>query len=421
MSALVGEVLRWGVPALVVVVIAGILVVAVVWAIRAARRSPRARAAAEAARTKAGSDLVRLDDAVAELDLEVGLSGALYGGDAPTSLRRARMTAQHVRDDAFEVFRTISDDHGLLPAEVQRRARIISTRVTEAMAAITHASVEHEAWMQANTSAADQVAAARRRLADLREQMGDPDALLAQLRTRYDESEWVDAAAAAAAASTHVSEAGALLDRAAASAGDPSRSALSDLALAERRIRAAQGEVRRLDDVHGFITQAVQSLPDEFAAARTALRQAMTVRESLEPDAAERLGEAIREADSALTRWEGDAARRPTAAVDGVARVRDRLDLALGDARTAQQRLRGARTALTGTIAAAQSAVSRAEASVTGAGADARVRMASAREELADARRLPDPVEALDAARRAMRHAEDAQALATYDRMSSGR
>ncbi|WEG08996.1 hypothetical protein PU630_00080 [Microbacterium horticulturae] len=421
MSELVGEILRWGVPALVVVVIAGILVVAVAWAVRAARRSPRAKAAADAARATAGSELVRLDDAVAELDLEVGLSGALYGGDAPTSLRRARMTAQHVRDDAFEVFRTISDDPTLLPVEVQRRARLISARVTEAMAAITHASGEHEAWMQANTSAADQVAAARRRLADLREQMGDPDALVAQLRSEYDESEWGDAAAAAAAASHHAAEASALLDRAAASAGDPSRSALSDLALAERRIRSAQIEARRLDEVHGFIAQAVQSLPDEFAAVRAALRQAMTVREGLEPTAAERLGDAIREAESALTRWEKDAARRPTQAVDGVARLRDRLDLALGDARTSQQRLRGARTALTGTIAAAQSAVARAEASAAGAGADARVRLASARDELADARRLPDPVEALDAARRAMRHAEDAQALATYDRMTSGR
>jgi hypothetical protein len=251
--------------------------------------------------------------------------------------------------------------------------------------------------------------------------MGDPAALLAELRERYDEAEWKDAAAAAAAATSHVDEAEKLLVRAATSADDPSRSALSDLALAERRLRSAQNEARRFEDVHGFIAQAVHSLPGELDAARGAVRQAMAVREQLDADAAERLGAAIRDAQSSLTECERDAARRPTAAVEAIARLRDRLDLALGDARTAQQRLRSARTALTGTIAAAQTAVARAEASVTGFGADARVRLASAREELATARQLPDPVEALDAARRAMRNAEDAQALAAYDRMASGR
>ncbi|UUT34357.1 hypothetical protein [Microbacterium elymi] len=216
----------------------------------------------------------------------------------------------------------------------------------------------------------------------------------------------------------HADEAAELLDRAAASAHDPSRSALSDLALAERRIRSAQSETRRMEEVHRLIRQASAALPDEFDATRGAIRQALTVRESLEPDASARLGGAIDEAQGALAALESDAARHPTAAVESIARLRDRLDLALGDARTAQQRLRGARTALPGTIAAAQNAVARAEASVPGTGADARARLIGAQEELATARQLPDPVEALDAARRALRHAEDAQALAAYDRMS---
>ena len=96
---------------------------------------------------------------------------------------------------------------------------------------------------------------------------------------------------------------------------------------------------------------------------------------------ADRLGAAIREADDALARIEKEAARRPTATISALARMRDRLDLALGDARTAQQRLRGARTALPGTLAAARGAIAQAESSVShaAAGADARVRLASAR------------------------------------------
>ncbi|WP_029146525.1 hypothetical protein [Microbacterium luticocti] len=416
-AVLTAAVLRWLVPALVVFGVAALAVIAIGLGLRAARRSPRARAEAERARTAAGSALVRLDDAVEELDLEVGLSGAMYGGDAPPGLRRARMTAQHVRDRSFDEFRALGDD-GLLPDEVRRRASRIAGRVDEVLAQVAHARAEHEDWMQRNTSAAAQIEAARGRLQLLREQIGDPGALVRTLSDRFDESEWTDAAAAASTVQDDLDQATALLDRAGAAAADPTRSALADLGLAERRIRAARCAAQRLEDVHRAVTQAAAAVAGEHDAAREAIRQALNVRENLEPDASQRLGAAIDEAQARLDEAVRDAARRPTATVEAIARLRDRLDLALGDARTAQQRLRGARTALPGTIAAAQNAIAHAEASVAGAGADARVRLAAARDELAKARQPVDPVEALDAARRAMRHAEDAQALAAYDRMT---
>ena len=186
---------------------------------------------------------------------------------------------------------------------------------------------------------------------------------------------------------------------------------LADLAAAERSLRRAEADARTLEETHRLVTQAAQAVPGEFDAARTALRQATTTRE--QPRAgrrrASRRGAARdrRRADALET----DAARRPTRTIDRIARLRDRLDLALGDARTAQQRLRGARTALPGTLAAARSAIAQAEASVahTRAGADARCGSLSAQRELAVARQAPDPVAALDAARRAMRDAEDAR------------
>ena len=419
-AAGIATVLRWLVPALVVFGVTAVALLAIGWAVRAARRSPRARASAAQARTAAGSALVHLDDEIGELDLEVGLSGALYGGGAPASLRRALMTAQHVRDEEFAQFREITAEQGLAPRDVQRRARLISTHVAAALGDIVRAGAEHAQWMHANTSAAAQIEAARGRLSQLREQMGEPGALLGELSARFDESEWQDAATAATAAAAHADEAVALLARAADSAQDPSRSALADLTLAERRIRAAQSEAARLEEVHRLVVQAAAAVPDEFGAAYAAIRQALELRGQLEPDAAVRLGAAVDDAQRTLTDLERDAARRPTATVDAIARLRDRLDLALGDARTAQQRLRGARTALPGTIAAAMNAVGRAEASIAGAGAQARVRLASARDDLASARSLDDPVQALDAARRALRHAEDAQALAAYDRMTAG-
>lgn len=418
MPELTAAILGWLVPALIGFGVTAIAVVVLVWALRRARRSPRARAAAAQARAKAGAALVRLDDEVGELELEVGLSGALYGGGAPASLRRARLTAQHVRDAAFEEFRDIGAD-GALPADIRRASARIDRKATDALALIAAARREHDAWVRENVSAAGQVDAARVRLERLRATMGDPAALVAELSSRFAEEEWRDASRAAHAAVSEAVEAGRLLDAAASRAADPSLSALPDLASAERALRQAESDSRILEETHRLVMQASQAVPDEIAAARAALRQASVTREHLDPPDAARLGGELRAIDAELTRIETDAARRPTRTVDAVARLRGRLDLALGDARTAQQRLRGARTALPGTLAAARAAIARAEASVSRsrAEADARSRLRSAQRELAAARQAPDPVVALDAARRAMRDAEDAEALADAARL----
>lgn len=418
MPEAVAAILGWAIPSVVVFGVTAIAIAVLVWAVRRARRSPRARAAADAARAKAGAVLVRLDDAVGELDLEVGLSGAMYGGDAPASLRRSRLTAQHVRDASFEEYRAISTGD-VPPIEVRRVSARIERRAEQALAAIAAARAEHGAWVRANVSAASQVDAAQGRLAQLRASMGDPAALVAELSSRFAEEEWRDASRAAHAAVAEADEAKRLLETAAAQASDPALTALPTLAAAERALRQAENDARILEEAHRLVLQAAQAIPDEVAAARSALRHAIVVRDHLEPADAERLGAEIREVESDLTRVEADAARRPTWAVDRIARLRNRLDLALGDAHTAQQRLRGARTALPGTLAAARRALAQAEASVahSRAGADARARLLSAQEELARARQADDPVAALDAARRAMRDAEDAKALADFARL----
>ncbi|TDN91019.1 hypothetical protein [Microbacterium sp. BK668] len=408
--------LGWIIPALVVFGGTALVITAAAWAIRRARRSPKRRAAALADRERAGAALVRLDDAVQELELEVGLSGALYGGEAPNSLRRARITAQHVRDASFEEYR-FSGEPETTPDDIRRTASRIQRKTADALAVIQRARAEHSGWMRENVTAAEQVAGERARLAALRASMGDPRALVADLRARYAPEEWRDAARAGDSALAEADEAQRLLDRAAAEVADPSRSALADLAAAERALRLAEADARTLEETHRLVTQAALAAPGEIAAARAALRQALVTREQLEPADAARLGAEIRAITSQLDALETDAATRPTRTIDRVARLRDRLDLALGDARTAQQRLRGARTALPGTLAAARGAIAQAEASVahSRSGAPARLRLLSAQRELAEARQTQDPVEALDAARRAMRDAEDAKALADFD------
>ena len=416
MTSFPDAVLAWVIPALVVFGVTAAAVAVAVWSVRRARRSPRARARAEADRTRAGSALVRLDDAVGELDLEVGLSGALYDGEAPAALRRARMVAQHVRDEAFESFRGLDDAE---PAEVRRVSARIRTRAEEALGVVAGARSAHDEWMRAHRSAAGQVDAAGARLERLRTELGDPGALVADLSARFDESEWQQAAAAARTASAALTAAQHHLATARSLAADPTRSAFPELAVAERELRRAESSARALEESHRLVTDAALAVPQEIDAARAAIAQGLRVRDDLEPADAERLSGELREVTAELDRLTPLGARRPTATVEAIAGLRARLDLALGDARTAQQRLRGARTALPGTLASARGALARAEAAVVGAGADARVRLDAAQRELAAARRADDPVEALDAARRAQRHAEDAQALADYARVTS--
>ncbi|GAA3919214.1 hypothetical protein [Microbacterium invictum] len=410
------EVWAWAGPALVVFGAAAVLSTAAIWALRRSRRSPRARAAAEAERTKAGSALVRLDNAVDELDLEVGLSGALYDGTAPPSLRRARITAQRARDDAFEQFRTVTGH--IHPDEVRRVSRLIVTRVDAALGTIEHARREHTDWVSRNVTAGAQLEAARDRATRLRRELGDPEALLTELSARFAPSEWAAAEHATREVVAALAEGDRLLTEAAQHVTDPTRSVLPDLARAERELRRAEVAARTLEENHRLVTDAAMAVGEELETARAALGQAGEVRAKLEPDDAERLGAEMRQIAESLGQWAARAGREPTATVDAVARLRGRLDLAMGDARTAQQRLRGARTALPGSLAAARAAIARAETAVAHAGADARVRLAAAQDELAQARGAADPVAALDAARRALRHAEDASALADYDRLT---
>jgi DNA repair exonuclease SbcCD ATPase subunit len=422
MTDALGAFLGWFVPAVVVFGVAAIALAVIAWAIRRARRSPRALGRAEEARIAAGSALVRLDDAVDELDLEVSLSDALYGGTAPAELRRARMTAGHARDRAFAEYADLTDAAPPAPAEAVRRANAVEARARDAVAAIERARDHYRDWLRTQASAPAHVEALRERADRLQATIGDPDALVAELVARYDEGEWRAPSDAADRTLHALRRAIAHLDAADAVRDDPTRTALPDLAEAERALRTAEEQARALEESHRLVTQAALALPGEFEAAREEIRTALASLPALPPDAGARLGAELRTAQDALDALEPLAERRPTETVARIARLHDRLDLAQGDARTAQERLRGARTALPGTLASARRALAHAEVSVgrPGTGPNARVRLAAARDELARARQASDPVEALDIGRRALRHAEDAASLADYDHLPGG-
>ncbi|WP_254359444.1 hypothetical protein [Microbacterium hominis] len=416
MPDLLAAALGWVVPVLVGFVVAALALSITVWAVRRSRRSPRARAAAEQARRRAGATLVRLDDAVAAFDVELTLSGALIDESAPPTLRRSRRTAQRARDESFASYRALSAV-ALHPTDVRRGAHRVEHDCDAALEQVTAAAAEHRAWAAQHVSARTQLDAARARLAHLHDEMGEPTALVTDLSTRFAEQEWRDAAQAARTTVAQASESARLLDAAeahvtrAGAEGAGRGDAHADLVSAERARRRAETALRVLEERHRLVTQAAQAVPEEVDAARTAVRQAMATREHLDPVEGTALEDEIRAIANEVDDLTATAARNPTGAIDRIARLRRRLDHALDAGRTDQQRLRAARTALPGTLAAARSLVARAEArlSTGDASADARALLSAAQIELATARQAHDPVMALDAARRAM---SDADAVA---------
>lgn len=413
--------LAWVIPAAIVFVVAAAVVGLLIWALHRVANGPAARASADAARARAGAGLVRLDDAIGELDLEASLSGALYGGEAAAALRHDHLSAQHARDHLFDRYRDLQEA-ALPPRAFARAAERIARAAEAAQRAAEAARGRHETWMRANLTAVDQVAAARGRLHELRAGIGDPAALVAELSARFDEPEWADASRAATSALARIDDAERLLGDAETLANDPTRSALPTLRDAERALRDASQAAGALEAAHRRTLEAAAAVDGQLSGARQAIRQALMIADGLEAADADVLRAAITDADGELARIEPRAHRNPSRAVDEIARVQSRLDLALGSSRSAQRRRDDARAALKGTLVSADAAIARAQASVmTGpTGADARVRLMSASQELTQARQNADPVEALDGARRAIRDAQDAQALADYDRLTGG-
>lgn len=403
-------------PSLIVFGVAVVLVVVAVFVVRAVRRGPKAQAAAAAARDRAGSALLALDDAVADADVELGLAGAVYGGGAPASLARARVVATQVRDEGFADYRSIVDDGLSVPAARQLSARVTS-RADQAVGMLRSANEEHHAWLAKNAASGDAVAATRARLVEVEQELGDPDARENELRRRFTDEETADVLLPTARARTQLQVARAALDRAASASGDPTASALGDLTSAERALREAERNAAAADQAYEQVLRAAAAVHGEIESARSLVRSGSTLHTTVPPEATEAISRALHEAQASIDGLEAESERRPLHTIAEISRVRDRLDLAMGDALSARARLEGAKAALPGTLATARTLIGRAENSLAEVpAAEARIRVAAARDELARARNAADVVEALDAARRAIVHAENADALVAYAR-----
>lgn len=399
------------------VLVGGIVVVA--------RRRTRPAQVEAGIRRRAGSALVRADDRLAEGEADVEFAIAQFGERAAQEYRAALRRAQADRDEIFRLHRMIDDEPGAGLANRERADRIVmlADRIERLLDEQSGAFRERRSL---ESTAPDRLARLRVRVGEARARLtaviGQRDALLEQ-----------HARPALGTAADAPERAARALDRAESLAADAApgstaaaSSVMATIAEAERLLYSAEEALEQVDATAARLADAVAALDALRADARDARSEALEAADAApDGDTGAAITDAVAELDAALagsggTRGAGRAADRPTdplEQLDALRRAMDAVELALASSRTQAQRLAHAREAYHAARVQTEAQILAArDALGSGGSAGARARLEEAVDELRASRSLleTDPVGALDAVRRALTHARDAEVLARY-------
>lgn len=386
---------------------------------------PSSAAGLPALRTKANVLLVGLDEALSAADNELGFAIAQFGEDKTADYAAAVKKARTMATAAFRLRRELED---AFPESVtkQREMTLQIIALSEAaqsvldshdrsFTSLRSAELEAPASLQALTarieSASKRVAPARKTLERLAKEYRPQIAAEHERAITEAESRLTEAASAVKAATEGLSPAGV-------------NAVVGDVRTAEQSVNAATTLLDSVDTVAAQLDDSAKTVAELVAAQKADLAEARRQREAA-PDA--ETGEAIVDAIDGLEKALAtvSAAKKPSDPIENLDRLNAaiaELDTALASARNQTQRLAHAKAALSGTLVSAKSQIAAVRGFITagggGVGAEARSRLNEAERELQEAERETDPVDALDAARRAVTHARDADALARYDAIS---
>lgn len=418
----------WWLPSLLVFASAAAIAVVGIAALR--RASLRRDAATDSSlvelQRRAGGLLVRTDNRVQESEDELGFALAQFGDAAVVDYRDAIQTARRRLREAFLLQQRLDDAEPDTVDERRRWNTQIIELCTSADAALAgedarfreRRSTERNAPQQLIVVQA-QLAAAELRADEIRAvQQGlsarfAPEALDALERHIDDASELLVSAAGLLQAAALRMQSGGVEPVA-----DVLRSAHDEVTRSGGALSAAESAAAR-------ITAAETAAAGLAAQLREGIVEAREVRDNhVDPAAAIALNLCVDQAGMALAEHaraarSGGVSVDPVADLDALRGAIDRLDSATSAARGQQDRLEHARVALGGALVAARSHIAAARDCIAArrgvVGAPARTRLAEAERQLMLAEQEADPVSALDIARRAVRHADDAEALARYD------
>ena len=413
----------------VVVVVGLLLVGGIVLLFR--RRSgaqPSSASGMPALRTRANILLVRADEAVTAGEDELGFAVAQFGEAQTAAFTKTMADARGRLAEAFRLQQALDDS---VPESAQKKREWtlqIIALCEAAVAAVTGQDRDFSSLRSAEADSPARIGDLRGRIAAARARLTPAAAQLNRMRAAYGE-------ALVAGHGDAVETAETALDAADDSALDAeqrlSPSGVNTVAAlledAEVSLRRAAGALDGVDRLGARLDAAASALDALLASSLDDLAEARAQRDAA-PDAES--GAAIIRAmtDVEAARASVSAAsapRDPVAGLDALSAAVATLDTALATARNQSQRLEHARTALVGTLVSANSQISALRSLIGGSGrgvgAEARTRLAEAERQLMLAEAESDPVEALDAARRAVTHARDGDALAHYDAMQRGR
>jgi uncharacterized membrane protein YgcG len=372
---------------------------------------------------RAGSALVRTDDAVKTSEEELGFAIASYGSEATSGFQQALADAKAQLSNGFTLQQKLDDSEP--DTEEQQRswyAQIIE-HCEKANAVLDEQAEAFDALRALEKNAPQAVAATRKAAATEQARLDGVRAVLAKLATQY-----TDAALATIADNPQQAEdrlgfaAQALGEaEAALTAGNTSEAAVA-IRAAEEAVDQAKLLLDAVDRLDHDLTEARAS----FSAAITDLQHDVAEAKALPAgaDGSGRLAAVVASTEQVLADVTAKLTADRVNPVEVVQRLEEantQIDSVLGgvrDARAAEQR---ASAALSQTLLAARSQVSAAEDFITArrgaVGAEARTRLAEAGRLIVQAESIAgaDPVQALAQAQRANQLGAEAIRLAQND------
>ena len=377
-----------------------------------------------ALRARADISLVRLDDSLASARDELGFAIAQFGEERTAEFAAAVDSAATLATSAFRLRKELDD---AFPESDTRKRELTLQMIAFSETAQQKLDEQQGSFTQRRSAELEapkavgdlstSIAAAAKRVAPARRTLAR---LAADYRPRTAE-EHEDAVAAAerdlATAKKTVAAAKKQLSPAGVNA------VTGELAAAATAVARATALLDGITTLETELDNAADAVTSLVAATRDDLSEARAQRDAApDADTGAAIVGAIAAVDAVLA--EIASAGRPSdpiRSLDAINAANARLDTALASARNQAQRLEHARLALAGTLISARSQLAAAKGFIGAGGkrvsAEARARLSEAERELTIAEAEADPVDALDAARRAVTNARDADALARYDAM----
>ncbi|MBH0129688.1 hypothetical protein [Salinibacterium sp. NK8237] len=405
----------------VVVLVVAIGVVAfVVLFRRGGDRGIRGTSSQSALESRTASLLVILDDRVREADNELGFAVAQFGAAAARDFGSALAEARGQLTEAFRLGQQ-RDDVSATADHARRQLTLQMTALCEkALASLDRFDAAFTERRQNEVVAAETEHELRARLSTVRARQTAVRGAIAESAMSYVESALTAARRQLDAASIALDESEAALDAAAPGISPTGVNAVTDtlhtaaaaLHRADRAVSAADSALNELADADAAVARMRADAASDLLEARVARETAP------DPESGARIVTAIAANERALeqTAPASGTVYDPVLQLALLSDAAAELDTALATARNQQQRFEHARAAYQGTLVAARSQISVVRELVgrSGASARARTRLAEAERQLMIAEAETDPVEALDAIRRSVTHARDADALARY-------